>query len=62
MKDFVFLNLFSDFFPNLFDIYADNLQVLIYHISNLNHEGRKEILKRTIELNQIKKYTKKDNK
>ncbi len=54
-------NLLKDFNDKLLDCYAENTEALIYYISSLNHEGRKEILKRAIELNQIEKYTKQDN-
>lgn len=55
------IELLKDFDDKLLDINADNIKVLIYHFSTLNHTGKKELLKRAIELNQIEKYTKTDD-
>lgn len=54
--------LLKDFSDKLLDSYADNIHILIHCYSTLNHEGKKELLKRVIELNQIEKYTKIDDK
>ena len=47
----------KEFDETLLDIHADSVETLIYHYSTLNHEGKKELLKRAIELNEIKRYT-----
>lgn len=54
------ITLLKDFDDELMDAYADNINTLIHHYSTLNHEGKKELLKRAIELNQIEIYTKID--
>lgn len=51
----------EDLKETVLEAHADNIEALIYYYNKLNHEGHKEILKRTIELNQIEKYTKQDN-
>lgn len=49
--------LIKEFNENILDIQADNVRMLIYQYSTLNHEGKKELLKRAIELNELKRYT-----
>lgn len=41
---------------------SERIETIIHYYSTLNHEGKKELLKRAVELNQIKKYTKTDDK
>ena len=45
---------------NLLDLHAENYETLLYYYGTLNHVGKKELLKRAIELNQIEKYTKQE--
>lgn len=44
----------------LIDRNAENDEGIKYFYNKLNHEGKKEALKRTIELTEIEKYTKPD--
>lgn len=52
------LALLKNFDDALLDSYAGDINILIHYYSTLNYEGKKELLKRAIELNEIERYTK----
>lgn len=50
----------SEVANRLIDRNAENVEGIKYFYNKLNHEGKKEALKRTIELTKIEEYTKSD--